>query len=801
MGAVLPALLIVGRGIYPLAWLVFATGIAVALAPTIERHPAAIRTKGIWTFAALLAAVAIQGGWILGGEWLARRREDARPLPAADPPNVLLVVLDTVRADHLGLYGYERPTSPHLEDLARRSVRFSRARASAPWTLASHASLFTARWPHELDIRWLHPMPGGVPTLAEYLGSLGYATAGFVGNTFYCAYDSGLDRGFAEYHDYVLTAIEAIRTVYLLDAALDAIAPLEPALDRWLSIGLGSVMADRSVRQLTHTDRKNAGIVNRQLLDWLDRRRESRRPFFAFVNYVDAHAPYVLPPEADYRFGPGPATDDDYMFLLDVWLNVDKSRLPRPAQALARDCYDSCVAYLDERVGDLLDQLRRRGVLDRTIVIVTADHGEGFGEHGLFDHGESVYSTEIRVPLLISLPSGGSAGKVVDEFVSLRDIPATIAELVSPGARAPFPGRSLAALIRGPASGAAPPAPEAIVLSELAAPNPSDPNKGVHRPRAARCARWPRAITSTSATRETARKNSIDERDDPRELSDRSRAANSASVLQRFRDRLRQIFSPAGGCRLSVRASPAGHDTPELVEGGVEGHGRDRHERDPGEQVAEERRPDATVGVAAAEIDRGAGDERQHQGLGDAAGRDEGLRLAEGVVQRQRRRRIDDAEQLDHPLAGRLADGLPDARPVEEVGGHPAVGRGGDVQRLEQHGPRPEQEAHPRERPHPGQRRPLERLEIHPREGGDHLGPLRVEPLRVQDGRPEEVERHRRHGEDHHAEPGVELHHADPAPGAVRPVRMVVPRTGVTGIALLDAPVGIGHQLARPRRP
>ena len=299
MGAVLPALLIVGRGIYPLAWLVFATGIAVALAPTIERHPAAIRAKGIWTFAALLAAVAIQGGWILGGEWLARRREDARPLPAADPPNVLLVVLDTVRADHLGLYGYERPTSPHLEDLARRSVRFSRARASAPWTLASHASPVHRPWPHELDIQWLHPMPGGVPTLAEYLGSLGYATAGFVGNTFYCAYDSGLDRGFVEYHDYVLTAIEAIRTVYLLDAVLDAIEPLEPALDRWLSIGLGERRwPSGALRQLTHTDRKNAGIVNRQLLDWLDRRRESRRPFFAFVNYVDAHAPYVLPPGA-----------------------------------------------------------------------------------------------------------------------------------------------------------------------------------------------------------------------------------------------------------------------------------------------------------------------------------------------------------------------------------------------------------------------------------------------------------------------------------------------------------------------
>ena len=162
---------------------------------------------------------------------------------------MLLVVLDTVRADHLSLYGYERPTSPHLEDLARRSVRFRPGPGLGP---------LDARLARQPVHRPMAPRAGhpsgcircaaSVRTLAEYLGSLGYATAGFVGNTFYCAYDSGLDRGFAEYHDYVLTAIEAIRTVYLLDAALDAIAPLEPALDRWLSIGLGSVMADRSVQ-------------------------------------------------------------------------------------------------------------------------------------------------------------------------------------------------------------------------------------------------------------------------------------------------------------------------------------------------------------------------------------------------------------------------------------------------------------------------------------------------------------------------------------------------------------------------
>jgi arylsulfatase A-like enzyme len=135
----------------------------------------------------LVTAVSIQGAWIVAGDALKRWRENARPLQPPASPNVLLIVLDTVRADHLGSYGYERPTTPHLDRLARKSIRFAEARATAPWTLASHASLFTGRGPGELGIRWMFPSRGGVPTLSEYLGSIGYATAGFVGNTFYCA--------------------------------------------------------------------------------------------------------------------------------------------------------------------------------------------------------------------------------------------------------------------------------------------------------------------------------------------------------------------------------------------------------------------------------------------------------------------------------------------------------------------------------------------------------------------------------------------------------------------------------------
>ena len=174
------------------------------------------------SFPCLLALVLVVAGLVFGGDWLKEWREARRPLPPADSPNVLLIVLDTVRADHLSLYGYQRATTPTLERLAKRAIRFDEARATAPWTLASHASMFTGRLPHELAVKWQTPLRTGFPTLAEYLGSQGYATAGFVANTEYCSYDTGLDRGFTHYEDYVidLEHLRPFRTALLVRSRL-----------------------------------------------------------------------------------------------------------------------------------------------------------------------------------------------------------------------------------------------------------------------------------------------------------------------------------------------------------------------------------------------------------------------------------------------------------------------------------------------------------------------------------------------------------------------------------------------------
>jgi arylsulfatase A-like enzyme len=487
----------------------------------------------------------MQWGWVTGGDAVKRWREESRPLPPAGSPNVLLIVLDTVRADHLSVYGYARATTPNLELLARRGILFDQARAAAPWTLASHAALFTGRWPREVAARWMCPLRGDVPTLAEYLGSRGYATAGFVGNTYYCAYDSGLDRGFSQYWDYRLDWLPALRTVHLVDFVLKAIDSLAPALGRSAGNGPDGGWLGLALRQFTQIDRKDAGVVNREFLDWLMRRHGRRRPFFAFLNYVDAHAPYTRPPGTAYRFGRAPPTEAAYVFLSTGWVRANKANLPWPVRALAVDAYDNCIASIDDRLGELFGELRQRGVLEQTIVIVTADHGEGFGEHGLYDHGESLYRPEVQVPLLVSLPSGEAAGRVVDRFVSLRDIPATISELAGSTGKPPFPGRSLARLWRELRSGTGGAEPHDLVLSELEAPNPIDPSHGRSPAKQGPLLSLAEGDFVYIYNEHNRKEELFNEREDPGELLDRSKSASYAAVVGRFRDRLRRLRSGA----------------------------------------------------------------------------------------------------------------------------------------------------------------------------------------------------------------------------------------------------------------
>jgi arylsulfatase A-like enzyme len=432
------ALLSIIRGLHPGAAGALAVGLGYRLSRRIERRAGGFDRIVRLSIPGLLVVVALLEIWCFDRQVLAERRALSGLPPAArGAPNVLLVVLDTVRADRLSLYGYNRDTSPSLRRLAQRGVVFAEARATAPWTLPSHASLFTGHWPHELNVGPKRPLDTAYPTLAEFFARHGYSTAGFVGNTYFCNSWYGLARGFAHYEDYyeqniLISPGEALRCT---------------ALGRFLICLAGSAY---NVRPDTANNLKDAERVNRDFLRWLD--AHSGRPFFAFLNYIDAHDPYQTPPGFDRHFGLKPETPED-VGLIQHWHARNKANVTPREVALIRDGYDDRLAYLDEQLGRLFDELTERGTLDNTLVIVTADHGEQLGEHRLFGHGLSLYRHELQVPLIMVGPSGIPPGRSIAGPVTLRDVSATIVEWLGLRNGSPFPGQSLSRFWESPSQG------------------------------------------------------------------------------------------------------------------------------------------------------------------------------------------------------------------------------------------------------------------------------------------------------------------------------------------------------------
>ena len=349
-------------------------------------------------------------------------------LPSAPPGarNVVLIVWDTVRASHMSLHGYQRDTTPNLAAWARKGVRYDRAMAPAPWTFPSHSTFFTGQWPFRINSQWKYALESSHATLAEYLSSRGYQTTGFVANTECCNYETGLDRGFAHYEDYVLTPRSLVsRTV----------------AGKWILENLLTV-GDYYEKKWIGLQSRGAHAINGAFLDWLSRRRTDR-PFFAFLNYFDAHAPYIPPPGHVGHFGIRPVKPADYQVLVD-FVGMNKNLITKRHFLLARDCYHDCIAFLDEQLGRLLNELQGQGLLENTDLIITSDHGEEFGEHAFFGHAHNTNLDAIGVPLVILSPRAPT-GRVVTSPVSLRDLPATVVDLLGLSDGSPFPGRSLTA--------------------------------------------------------------------------------------------------------------------------------------------------------------------------------------------------------------------------------------------------------------------------------------------------------------------------------------------------------------------
>ncbi|HUU33839.1 MAG TPA: sulfatase, partial [Vicinamibacterales bacterium] len=421
----LDLLLLVPR-LAPPAAAILAVGVAVQMVRGVAQRDDAV-ARLVSRIRAPLLAVVVLGGPAL---WMALGPATAAPAPSpatssgARPPNLVFITLDTVRAANLSLYGYRRATTPNLVTLAARGMTFDAAFSTAPWTLPSHATMFTGRWPHELSVDYDAPLDGAFPTLAEVLGARGYATAGFVANLGYVGAGSGLGRGFQHFEDYPRSPGQIASSSTIVRAVAD------------------NFRVRRLIENDEHLNRVDTADLNRRALAWLDGHGDA--PFMLFLNYFDAHEPYLPPPPFDRQFGPGRAHGK--YSPLHHWLwnpAVGHGNMGDEERREELDAYDGALAALDAQLGALMTALDARGLIEQTVIVVTSDHGEEFGEHGVYDHGYSLYQLSLHVPLVIVAPGRVAAGGRVPAPVTLRDLAATVGDLLGVAGHG-FPGASLA---------------------------------------------------------------------------------------------------------------------------------------------------------------------------------------------------------------------------------------------------------------------------------------------------------------------------------------------------------------------
>lgn len=344
-----------------------------------------------------------------------------------DPPHVVLISLDTTRADALGPYAGPQAGTPHLDAFADEAVVFERHVSVAPTTLASHTSLMTGRYP-------LHH---GVPRNAYYV------------------------------HNRNLMLAEVLRDAGFATAAILGAMPLGEH-SNFLQ-GFTHVDAEfRRPRSWEHQQaERTADAVTDAALAWLDGPRGDR--VFLFVHYFDPHAPYEAPPP----FGPGPSADGEGTLaaVAETRKRLQQGRGQRESRTL-RELYQGEVRFVDQEVGRLLDGLKDRGILDDALIILTADHGETFDTHSdeLWDHGLTVYDETVHTPLILRFPRGEHGGLRVPDLVANVDVFGTVTELLemklSPG-----DGLSLLPTLRGEAL------PERALFSEATKPwEPRNPD-------------------------------------------------------------------------------------------------------------------------------------------------------------------------------------------------------------------------------------------------------------------------------------------------------------------------------------
>ncbi len=334
-------------------------------------------------------------------------------------PPIFLVLIDTLRADHLSVYGYGKPTSPNMDAVASQGTTYTRAFSQAPWTRPSCGSLLTSRYPPEIGLRGIwSPLPSSIPILPQFMKVEGYSTAGIVSSVHLSA-QYGFDKGWD---------VLDIGTTYL----------------RWT--GARTPLARlRLIPRTEYYPRYNAEELTDRAIQWIDAPTNSSQPIFMYLHYSDPHGPYKPPSNHDRWRA---FSDESTRTLVkpphwppekgEVFSQIQKNAL------MAR--YDAEISFFDYHFGRFLAHLKERGLYKDALLIITADHGEEFEDHSGWGHGHTLYNELLHVPLIIKYPDGLKQDRESfrHEIVGLIDIIPTIRDVI--GAEWPasgFRGQSL----------------------------------------------------------------------------------------------------------------------------------------------------------------------------------------------------------------------------------------------------------------------------------------------------------------------------------------------------------------------
>ena len=357
-------------------------------------------------FLILFAGVSLIPSYIWNRHHLTQRKMNSAK---TDRPNVLLIVMDTTRADRLSSYGQTRKITPNIDHLAEEGVLFEHASSTGAWTFPSHASLFTGLYTSQHGADWSHRrLDSHLTTMAELLGEHGYQTAGFSNNA-WIGRSTNFQQGFELYEEMWSRGRLINRVAFM-------------------------AVFDKLRRISMHRSDHNADLTNQEIGRWLDKIHDANRPFFMFVNYIEPHFVYEPPEPFRSKFLQKSNRDAEKTFgrpLRSLKYLPPQLKFTEIQRGFLNDLYDGEVAYVDSKIGELMNDLRSQGLLDNTVVMIVSDHGENIGDHGLFQHQYCLYDTLVHVPLIVRYPKQLPAGIRVTKPVSLIDILPTVIELLN----------------------------------------------------------------------------------------------------------------------------------------------------------------------------------------------------------------------------------------------------------------------------------------------------------------------------------------------------------------------------------